>query len=344
MRPAATITLLLTLAGPMGTAWAGAGVAGGDILKIPVEARGWGLGGAYSAIADDVGALAVNPAGMAQSSDPVFRFTFLRLIGDSNFESLLASYPLGRWGTIGGMLLYRQVPSIDNGNSPLIVGSDTPVTVSDSVYGLYLAFPFSHLFPGTRVVSPLSVGIGLKKLTTSIANFNATSTALDIGALWSTDVFRFAIAGQNLGGGYAFPGVVDNEADPLPQTLRTALAYIPFEDASSSWVIAVENSSFVGVSTDQKSSNGNRVAVESFNLLGVGVEYWRLKKMGVRIGYVQPYGDAAVNYSGSRALTVGVSFRLFTNLLAYQVDIGYRPIDLGSDKQGGGTFSLSLRF
>lgn len=344
MRPRSVLIPALLALGLARTAVAGAGVAGGDILKIPVEARGWGLGGAYSAIADDVGAVAVNPAGMAQSSDPLFRFTYLRLIGDSNYESLLASYPLGRWGTLGVMLLYRQVPSIDNGNSPLVIGIETPVAVSDSVYGFYLAFPFSHLLPGTRSVSPLSIGIGLKKLTTQIADFSANATAVDIGALWTTDVLRFAIAGQNLGGGYAFPGVVDNEADPLPQTLRIALAYVPFEDASSSWTIAVENSSYIGVSTDQKGSSGTTVASESLDLLGFGVEYWRLKKMGVRIGYVSPYGDAGSNYTAARSLTVGISFRLFTELLAYQVDVGYRPMSLGSDKQDAGTFSLSVRF
>lgn len=324
--------------------WAGAGVAGGDILKIPVEARGWGLGGAYSTIADDVGALAVNPAGMAASSDPLFRFTYLRLIGGSNFESILGSYPIGRWGTFGVMLLYRQLPSIDNGDSPLILGSDSSVTVSDSVYGFYMAFPFSHLLPGTRVVSPLSIGVGIKKLNTQIADFHAAATAADVGALWSTDVFRFAVSGMNLGGGYAFPGVADTESDPLPQTLRTAVAYIPFEDASTSWTIAIENASYVGVSTEQKTANGNRKAVESLNLLGMGVEYWRLKKMGVRLGYVQPWGDGKDGYAAARALTVGISFRLFTRLLAYQVDIGYLPITLGSDKQDAGTFSLSLRF
>src|ERR1043166_2924265 len=141
-------------------ALAGAGVAGADLLKVPVEARGWGLGCAYSAIADDVGALAVNPAGMAQGSDPLLRFTYLRLIGGSNFESVLGSYPLGPGGTFGMVLLYPQLPNIDNGNSPDILGTDTPINVSDGLYGFYVAFPFSHLLPGTRAVSPLSIGVG----------------------------------------------------------------------------------------------------------------------------------------------------------------------------------------
>lgn len=339
--------LWTTLALPLfvaGLARAGAGVAGADLLKVPVEARGWGLGCAYSAIADDVGALAVNPAGMAAGSDPLVRFTYLRLLGGSNFESILGSYPIGRWGTFGVMLVYRQLPNIDNGDSPDILGSDTPITVSDGLYGFYVAFPFSHLMPGTRSVSPLSLGVGIKKFSTRIADFNANATAADVGALWSTDMFRFAVSGQNLGGGYAFPGVADTESDPLPQTLRTAIAYIPFEDASTSWTIAVENASYVGVSTEQKNQNGSRKAVESLNLLGMGVEYWRLKKMGVRIGYVQPWGDGADSYAAARALTIGITFRLFTTFLAYQVDIGYRPIALGSDKQDAGTFSLSLRF
>jgi hypothetical protein len=41
---------------------------------------------------------------------------------------------------------------------------------------------------------------------------------------------------------------------------------------------------------------------------------------------------------------VGASFRLFTRLIAYQIDLAYRPLSLGGARQDAGTISLSLRF
>ncbi len=339
-----TCALWLVLAVPA-RGLAGAGVAGADVLKIPVEARGWGMGTAYSAIADDVGAMMYNPAGMATSGERELRFTYLRLLEGSNFESVLAGYPLGRWGTVGGLFIHRSVPTIDNGAQV----QDLPATfygaaVSDNVVGGYLAARFSHLMPGVRVVAPFSVGIGLKNVTQHIATFSASVTALDFGIVAAYDVIRFALALQNLAGGFTFPGTIEAEADAVPQLVRAAVAVVPLEDATASLTLAIEDTSYLGVSNTQKFASGTITAAESLNVLGFGAEYWRLKKMGVRVGYVLPWGGGAANYASARGLAVGMSFRLFTTMLAYQLDFAYRPLSLGGARQDAGTFSLSIRF
>lgn len=324
---------------------AGAGVAGADILKLPIEARGWGLGMAYSAIADDLGAMAYNPAGMAASGEHELRFTYMSFIQGTGYESLLGAWPLGRWGKIGGMLLYRQVGTISNGDQVQDPRSSFyGANVSDSAFGLYVACRFSHLLPGTRFVAPFSIGFGLKNVSQSIGNYRAAATALDLGVLAAFDTVRAAVSIQNMGGGFTFPGDVEAEADALPQTIRLAGAIIPYEDATASLTLALENASFMGVSSDQKFSAGTITARESLNLLGFGVEYWRLKKMGVRLGYVMPWGAGADTYAAGRGLAVGLSFRLFSRLLAYQLDFAYRPMSVGSSRQDAATVSLSLRF
>jgi hypothetical protein len=323
-------------------ALAGAGVAGADILKIPVEARGWGLANAYSAIADDVGAMAYNPAGVARSGEREVRFTYLRMLEGSSYESLLGAYPLGRWGSVGLMFVWRQVPTIDNGS--LVLGETTPISVSDGITGVFVSARFSHLMPSVRFASPFSFGLGIKSVTQHIGGFSASSTAVDLGLRATYDLFRLALVLQNMGGGVTFPGTIVQESDALPQTLREAIAFVPFEDSSASLTLAIENASYVGVSSQQKFGNEVRNATESLDLLSYGAEYWRLKKMGVRLGYLQPYGEGAKTYSGARGLSVGVSFRVFARLVAYQLDIAYRPFALGSDKQDAGTVSLGLRF
>lgn len=340
---------LLTLL-PAGRALAGAGVAGADILKIPVEARGWGLGTAYSAIADDVGAMVYNPAGMASSGEREVRLTYLQLLEGASYESILAGWPLGRWGTLGGLFVFRQVPEINNKgefSDPTLFQDAfnyNGVNVSDSVAGLYLAGRFSHLLPGVRWISPYAFGIGLKSVTQHIGTYKASGTALDVGVRASFDVIRFAAALQNIGGGFTFPGTIEAEADALPQLARVAMAVVPFEDASASLTLALEDTSYLGVSSQQKFASGTVTATEDLNLLGFGVEYWRLKKMGVRLGYVQPWGAGAPTDAAARGLTVGMTFRLFTRFVAYQLDFAYRPLSLGGARQDAGTLSLSLRF
>lgn len=353
-RIAALATALL--AGWTSLARAGAGVAGADILKIPVDARGWGMGMAYSAIADDVGAIAYNPAGLSASNMRELRLTGMQLIEDTVFFSSLLSWPMGRWGTLGGVVLFRTLPRINNqGTStrPLLCsGSDcSGVDVSDIVLGGYVSCRFSHLLPGVRIVAPLSVGLGIKQATMRIAGFKADATAVDLGLLLALDTIRIALAGQNLGGGYTFPGTTESEADALPQTLRVSLAVVAYEDASNSFIMAIEDASYVGVSSTQRFDDNNdgtydrsRTARESLNLAGFGAEYWRLKVMGVRLGYVLPWGSGASTYIGGRGMAAGASFRMFTRAIAWQFDVAYRPLSLGSDRQDGVIVSTSLRF
>jgi len=119
---------------------------------------------------------------------------------------------------------------------------------------------------------------------------------------------------------------------------------VPYEDSTASLVLTVENASYLGVSSQQKFGNVVKNASESLDLFSFAAEYWRLKKMGVRVGYQSPYGDAGKNYAGGRGLSLGVSFRIFTQAVAYQIDIAYRPVPFGSERQDAGTLSLGLRF
>lgn len=336
---------------PAGRAEAGAGVAGADILKIPVDARGWGMGMAYSAVGDDVGAIAYNPAGLSLSNMREVRLTGMTMIEDAFLFSAMISWPVGRWGTLGAMILNRSIPAIQNFNSLRFEGDVSSVRVRDRVLGGYIACRFSHLLPEVRWISPLSVGLGIKQVSMQISGFKTNATAVDLGLLLTLDTIRLALVGQNLGGGYTFAGTAEAEADSLPQTLRTAIAIVAYEDASNSLMLAIEDASYIGVASTQKfDDNGDGVfdrttrARESLNVAGFGAEYWRLQKMGVRIGYVLPWGVGANTYTGGRGIAAGATFRMFTRAIAWQFDIAYRPISLGSDRQDTVIFSTSMRF
>jgi len=347
---AAGVMLACALLAPV-PATAGAGVAGANILKVPTEARGWGIGMAYSAIADDVGAMAYNPAGLSQLSDKEFRFTYQNVVETVSRQALMGAYPLGRWGTAGVTWVYQGSPTIQNGGDEYhpFEGSPRGVDVSESMFGVFYGTRFSHLLPGVRIVAPLSVGLGLKRVAMQIDKFGANTMAVDIGILLSTDLIRGALVFQNIGGGYAFPGTIEAESDPLPQMLRLAIAVVPYEDASGSLTIALENAQYIGVSTSQKyADQGVRTARESLGLLCLGMEYWRLKRMGVRIGYVSPYGDPAAGGSQSwatiRGLALGGTFHIYSGALAYEFDMAYHPMNFGTMREDAFSLSLGIRF
>jgi hypothetical protein len=332
-------------------AFAGAGVAGANILKVPTDARGWGIGMAYSAIADDAGAMAYNPAGLSQLSDKEFRFIYQTIIESVNRQALMFAYPFGRWGTGGVSWVYQGSPTIQNSGDEYhpFEGLPQGVDVTESCLGFYYGTRFSHLLPAVRIMAPFSVGLGLKRVAMQIDRFGASTVALDAGILLSTDILRGALVLQNVGGGYAFPGTIEAESDPLPQTLRLALAVVPYEDASGSLTIAIENAQYVGVATSQKyADEGVRTARESMGLFCAGMEYWRLKRMGVRIGYVSPYGNPVAGGSQSwatiRGLAMGGTFHIYAGALAYEFDLAYHPMNFGTLREDAFSLSLGIRF
>lgn len=331
-----------------GPTWASAGIAGADVLKTPVDARGWGVGQAFSVIGDDAGAMMYNPAGLCLSSEREFRFTHLSMLEGTYHEALMMAHPLGRWGTGGITYLYRGSPDIDNG--PLV--SDLPPIPAhayDSVLGGYVSFRFSHLLPGVRTISPLSVGFGIKRVsmtmgyTKGVAKdvYKVSAIALDWGFLLQLDPFRLALSGRNFGGDYHFQSGPD---EPLPQTLHTALGVIPYEDSGNFAIIALENASYVGVSASERVEKQTITVSESLSTFSIGAEYWRLKKMGVRLGYMVPWGPEKESYTGAKGLSVGASIRIFSDWLTYQIDLAYHPYVIGSAHQDALSLSLGMRF
>lgn len=347
---------LLTALGAIstaGTVHAGVGLAGADILKVPVEARGWGMGTAYSAIADDVGAMAYNPAGLSMARRPEARLTHLTSLEGSSFNSLLASFPAARFGSLGVMLLAHHVPDINNEGDEFfpLQGLTTPVAVQDWVFGMFGSCRFSHLLPSVPILAPLSVGFGVKVLRLGLANLTANATASDLGFLLAMEPYIFgkrrqlrtSLVMQNLGGGFSFPGATA-EADALPHTLRTGVAIVPYEDSRSSLTVSLDNASYIAVSSRQKTDTGSAVARENMNLFAMGAEYWRLQKMAVRIGYVLPWGADSDDYESSRGIALGGTFRVFTGGLSLQFDLAYRPIRFGSGLQDAVSISAGIQF
>lgn len=201
------LTFTLPVAAQAGTV----GTTTADILKINQGARPSGMGGAYTAIADDGYSVNYNPAGLAQVKAPqaiLLHSDHLALIA---YEYFTFVTPWKRRQTLAMNITYRHMPPIDNENG------DPPVQASDFLFGLSYARNFKDKF---------RAGISVKYLKTTLHTFTSAAYMADLG--FQIDNLPFGLkAGatvQNLGTAMDF--VKNNDAtDPLPMFLRFGLGW-----------------------------------------------------------------------------------------------------------------------
>lgn len=187
-----TIFLLLTLAASLSgqTPAETAGGASNLLLRFELHPRASALSGAYSALADDDGALFYNPAGLARLRKPGFSFYHAEWLEDIRMDYLGYAGYLSRnlgWG-IG--IEHMWMPGLTAKDN---YGNTTgDFNVSSSLVQLGLAY---------RFFNTMSTGLEIKYFQDRLAEFTASGLAFDAGA--SVDAIperlSFGLAIQNMG-------------------------------------------------------------------------------------------------------------------------------------------------
>lgn len=199
------------MAGTVGTTTA-------DILKINQGARPAAMAGAYTALGDDAYAVNYNPAGLVGVKVPqliVLHSDHLAYIG---YEYFTFALPWKTSRTIATNLTYRHTGTIDN---PPLPGEpdNPPVTASDLLASLSLAQNFKDQF---------SVGLTLKYLQSTLAEYTASAFAADLGVKMMKLPYNLkaGLAVQNLGTSMDFvKNDLSNVKDPLPMFIRLGLGW-----------------------------------------------------------------------------------------------------------------------
>ncbi len=191
--------------GPLSARADGPGSTGAEFLMIGVGARPAGMADAFTGMADDVHALAYNPAGLA--------FLRRREVGlDHNFyapgvnhEWLGYAHPTAR-GTFGASAKLLFVSPFESYSA---VDNPTGKTsASDSAY----QFSFA-----TTVTDTWAVGVSGKYIRSRLHDATASTIAGDIGALWKPiSRARLGASILNVGPGLRYIAARDD----LPQTMR----------------------------------------------------------------------------------------------------------------------------
>jgi len=251
---------------------------GAAFLKLGTGARAAAMGGAYTALGDDASSIGWNPAGLARLEKREFNAAHAELHERTRLDFATYAHPTEK-GTFAAALLYLSHGSFtgrDGAGRP--TGS---VTASDAaITGAY-----------ARKTEFADVGVGLKFITSHIAEAEARTAAFDFG--FKRQVYELnggkvlaAVAVRNLKAG---PGLSYNGGQSSELPLQFA--------AGTAWVSEKGSASFdllngpYGSGTDA----------------AFGGEYRALKGCALRAGYATAStiggGDG---FDAARGLSFGV--------------------------------------
>lgn len=289
------LTALLGCAASFSAAAAeGAGSSGAEFLAIGVGARPAGLAEAFSGVADDIHALAYNPAGLA--------FLRRREIGlDHNYyapginhEWLGYAHPTA-WGTFGGaanlvfVSPFKSYSEVDNPTGK--------TSAADASY----QFTFA-----TTLTEKLGLGATVKHVRSRLHETTASTFAGDFGVLWKpVSRLRLGASMLHLGPGLRHIAVTED----LPRTMRGGLAWNIFdlEDFRHALTVALD-----------VSKRGDEPA-----RFGGGLEGTYDGVLALRIG------GRSLPASGT-GLTLGMGLYLFRDeTKGYEIDFDYAFVAAG---------------
>lgn len=276
-------------------------------LQIPTSTRQAALSGAVGAMVDDVDALGVNPAGLAELSGNEAELLHNIWAQNLTVEHLAYGHGFGNWGlALGGD--YFDFGQVDfyNLNSlgiPVANGSFTPMGLD--LYGgagLTLFHGFEFGVDGKFIMENLESGL------------SSSTGALDAGLKYRNypTGLGASVALLNLGGTL--------EGSNLPASFDVAASYVNHLSAGHLLLLGLEGDLTLNDSTASTA--------------GIGAEYWYKGTVALRAGYrLAGYG----NLQGLAGLSAGVGVKL------EEAELDYALTTLG-DLGYGSQISLSYRF
>ncbi len=190
---------------------------GASFLRMNVGSRAQGLGGAYTALSNDINGLYYNPAGMGFVVQPSMMLYHGQWIEDISLENISFLMPFKNNLSLAGGITYLHLPNIDRYEID-------PVTGGPLAEGTFQAYDFiGQLGVAYRMGWDLSLGLTGKFFQERLDDVTASSFAFDAGILYHTpiDYLNIGFAVQNLGPGVKY----QNTSEKLPLSYRMGIAY-----------------------------------------------------------------------------------------------------------------------
>ncbi|RKY54911.1 MAG: hypothetical protein DRP96_13185 [Candidatus Neomarinimicrobiota bacterium] len=303
-------------------------------LEIGVGAKAQALGGAFTAVANDVSALYWNPAGITQIQSVSISAVYTEWLANTRHEYFGVVVPFGNalsWGINVTILDYVDEQPVRTIALP--EGTGEYWSASDLALSTTIA---------ARITDRFSFGMSAKYIRMQIWNESASAAALDFGVLYKsqlkgltlgTSISNFGttmqLDGRDLVRAYdadkqnysndQLNVMYKMESYPLPLLFRFGIAY----------KISINARNYLAISTDLNHPANN---VESVN---VGVEYCLMNMFYLRTGYESLYDNDSENgltygfgletpLKNSFGLTFNYSFAdwgLLKNVQRFSIDL-----------------------
>lgn len=310
------------------------GTTAAPFLKIGVGARSIGMGGAYTAVANDLSAMYWNPAGLSRLTANEAAFNHIDWIADIKFDMAATSILIDEVGTIGASFTTLNLGEMEVTTTGEPEGTGERFSAGATMINLSYARNLSYKF---------SIGFNVKYISESIWNMRAQSVAIDFGTLYTADILN----GVNLGAS------MSNFGPKMRLEGRDNLVLINTGAGGKNIINGeYELDSYdlplifrVGVSTDLIRSENNRITVavdaihpnDNTEYVNTGVEYSWANIVALRGGWKSAY-----ERGGEQGLTLGAGIHY---ILAAPVDFlfDYAYQDFGRLKEVH-YFSFGLRF
>jgi opacity protein-like surface antigen len=169
------------------------GTTAAPFLKIGVGSRAMGMGGAFTATADDITAIYWNPGGLANVYANEATFNHVRWFADVNYDFAAFSTHLPDFGTIGAFV------SIESMDDMMVRTEDVPEGTGELFNAGAMAIGVSY---ARNLTDRFSIGFNAKYVREYIWNMSATGIAIDIGTVYKIPIlneFRLAASVCNFG-------------------------------------------------------------------------------------------------------------------------------------------------
>ncbi len=262
-------------------------------MKVPIGVRATALGGAYSALGDDVDVIAYNPAGLARVSKYSLGLDHIEGLAGVQVESLSLAFPTRNYGNLGGQIIFRHMPDINNSlaTDPTVSAYDVVLTIADA-----------------QQFGKVAVGGAFKTIFSNLGDKQAFTQALDVGVKVQLIETDFAFVVQNVGPAVQFQPNAQG-SDPLPLTFRLA--------AARPLIVSPASTLLAGAEVFNVRDEGTQASF--------GLEYWHRSLLAIRVGYRISDQD---NLGGG--FSAGAALRYNIGKLEYELGYAWRPSQVSS--------------
>lgn len=310
------------------------GTTAANHLKIGIGPRAIGMGGAFTATANDVNALYWNPGGIAMLQEKQIEFSHVNWIADIKTDFTGVTVPVQGLGSIGAFVTVLTMDEMMVRTVEKPEGTGELFDANSFVAGIHYSRMLTDNF---------SIGFNAKYIRDKIWHMSANGFALDVGVLYKIDIlneFRLASSISNYGTkmqmegrdalvlhhvGAGDPNLIrtntEMEAWNLPLTFRFGVAAD----------IIKQQEHLLTVAIDAIHPNDNS---ESLNL---GAEYTYDELFSLRVGYKNLFLD-----KGEEGLTFGVGVKYpITDFVKLNLNYAYEDFGIFKNVQ---YFSIGINF